>query len=88
MLPEWERAIDGWPILPARKRRSDAAGIGKGTSVVAVTPENTGQPQQQGELTAAQLARGFTLLGITTFLATIMINIPQTISPNFFRDEI
>jgi hypothetical protein len=56
--------------------------------VVAVTPENAGQPQQQGELSASQLARGFTLLGITTFLATIMINIPQTISPNFFRDEI
>ena len=56
--------------------------------MVAVTPENAGQPQQQGELSASQLARGFTLLGITTFLATIMINIPQTISPNFFRDEI
>jgi MFS family permease len=62
--------------------------MGKGISVVAVTPENTGQPPQQGELSAAQLARGFTLLGITTFLAMIMINIPQTISPNFFRDEI
>lgn len=56
--------------------------------MVAVNPENAGQPQQQGELSASQLARGFTLLGITTFLATIMINIPQTISPNFFRDEI
>jgi hypothetical protein len=56
--------------------------------VVAVTSEDSGQPQQQGELSASQLARGFTLLGITTFLATIMINIPQTISPNFFRDEI
>ena len=56
--------------------------------MVAVTPENTGQPQEHGELSASQLARGFTLLGITTFLATIMINIPQTISPNFFRDEI
>ncbi|MBL8128964.1 MAG: hypothetical protein JNM64_15100, partial [Chloroflexia bacterium] len=56
--------------------------------MVAVTPENAGQPQQHGELSASQLARGFTLLGITTFLATIMINIPQTISPNFFRDEI
>ena len=29
-----------------------------------------------------------TLLAITTFLAYIVINIPQTISPNFFRDEI
>ncbi len=69
-------------------RRHVAAGIGKGTLVVAVTPEDAGQPQQHGELSASQLARGFTLLGITTFLATIMINIPQTISPNFFRDEI
>jgi MFS family permease len=39
-------------------------------------------------LSADQLARGFTLLTITTFLAAIVINIPQTISPNFFRDEI
>ena len=39
-------------------------------------------------LTPDQLARGFTLLTITTFLASIVINIPQTISPNFFRDEI
>ena len=29
-----------------------------------------------------------TLLAITTFFAYIVINIPQTISPNFFRDEI
>ncbi|MCA9880533.1 MAG: hypothetical protein KC442_22210, partial [Thermomicrobiales bacterium] len=56
--------------------------------MAAVTSEDSGQQQQQGELTASQLARGFTLLGITTFLAMIMINIPQTISPNFFRDEI
>lgn len=83
-----ERGLIACLILPAWKRRSDAAGFGKGTTVVAVTPENTGQPQPQGELTASQLARGFTLLGITTLLATIMINIPQTISPNFFRDEI
>lgn len=39
-------------------------------------------------LTPAQLRHGFTLLTITTFLAYIVINIPQTISPNFFRDEI
>ena len=41
-----------------------------------------------GGLTTEQRARGFTLLTITTFLAYIVINIPQTISPNFFRDEI
>lgn len=41
-----------------------------------------------GVLSAEQLKRGFTLLAITTFLASIVINIPQTISPNFFRDEI
>ncbi len=39
-------------------------------------------------LSSEQLARGFTILAITTFLASIVINIPQTISPNFFRDEI
>lgn len=41
-----------------------------------------------GGLSKEELARGFTLLAITTFLAMIVINIPQTISPNFFRDEI
>ncbi len=41
-----------------------------------------------GGLSPDQLTRGFTLLAITTFLAMIVINIPQTISPNFFRDEI
>lgn len=35
-----------------------------------------------------RLKRGIKLLAITTFLASIVINIPQTISPNFFRDEI
>jgi predicted MFS family arabinose efflux permease len=39
-------------------------------------------------LSTEQLARAFSLLAITTFLASIVINIPQTISPNFFRDEI
>ena len=39
-------------------------------------------------LSPDQLTRGFTLLAITTFLASIVIHIPQTISPNFFRDEI
>lgn len=44
--------------------------------------------QGERELSSGQLARGFTILAITTFLAMIVINIPQTISPNFFRDEI
>ena len=52
------------------------------------TTEPTETPSASGGLTAAQRARGFTLLTITTFLAYIVINIPQTISPNFFRDEI
>ncbi len=39
-------------------------------------------------LSPEQRKRAFTLLAITTFLAYIVINIPQTISPNFFRDEI
>jgi predicted MFS family arabinose efflux permease len=39
-------------------------------------------------LSPDQLKRGYTLLTITTFLAAILINVPQTISPNFFRDEI
>ena len=43
---------------------------------------------EEGGLSPDQLKRGFTLLAITTFFAYIVINIPQTISPNFFRDEI
>ena len=44
--------------------------------------------QGTGALDEAQLKKGFRLLAIVTFLAMIVINIPQTISPNFFRDEI
>ncbi|MBA2597488.1 MAG: MFS transporter [Chloroflexia bacterium] len=44
--------------------------------------------QHESGLTPEQRKRAFTLLAITTFLAYIVINIPQTISPNFFRDEI
>ena len=44
--------------------------------------------RDEGGLSPDQLKRGFTLLAITTFFAYIVINIPQTISPNFFRDEI
>jgi MFS family permease len=36
----------------------------------------------------ARLHRGFVLLAITTFAVTIAMNIPQAISPNFYRDEI
>ncbi len=50
--------------------------------------EGRGSGRGHGGLSTDQLARGFTLLAITTFLAMIVINIPQTISPNFFRDEI
>ena len=46
------------------------------------------ETESHGGLSPAQTRRGFTLLAITTFLAYIVINIPQTISPNFFRDEI
>jgi MFS family permease len=48
----------------------------------------TGATRDGRGLTPDELARGFTLLTITTLLASIVINIPQTISPNFFRDEI
>jgi MFS family permease len=41
-----------------------------------------------GTLNQDQRARASRLLAIVTFLASIVINIPQTISPNFFRDEI
>ncbi len=54
-------------------------GAGQGT---------TNRAEAASALSAEQLKRGFTLLAITTFLAMIVINIPQTISPNFFRDEI
>jgi hypothetical protein len=55
---------------------------------LAVTIEAEGEHGASRGLSKDQLARGFTLLAITTFLASIVINIPQTISPNFFRDEI
>lgn len=55
---------------------------------MAATIEAEGAEAGVRGLSAEQLARAFTLLAITTFLASIVINIPQTISPNFFRDEI
>ncbi len=39
-------------------------------------------------LDAGQLRRGFALLAVTTFAATLALNVTQAISPNFFRDEI
>ena len=54
-----------------------------------IAGERITESEQDGRgLSPTQLRRGFTLLAITTFLAYIVINIPQTISPNFFRDEI
>ncbi len=56
--------------------------------VTATYDVDSGEDHDSGALTPEQHARGMTLLAITTFLAYIVINIPQTISPNFFRDEI
>ncbi len=39
-------------------------------------------------LAPAELARGFTLLAVTTFAATIALNIAQAIGPNFMRQEL
>ena len=55
---------------------------------VSVRAGETDPEHEEGGLSPDQLKRGFTLLAITTFFAYIVINIPQTISPNFFRDEI
>ena len=55
--------------------------------MVPIATESDEEQDGRG-LSPAQLKRGYTLLAITTFLAYIVINIPQTISPNFFRDEI
>ena len=43
--------------------------------------EGRGEDYDSGALTPQQHARAMTLLAITTFLAYIVINIPQTISP-------
>jgi len=48
---------------------------------------SSGAVDERG-LSSNQLNRGFRILAVTTFLAAIMMNVPQTISPNFFRDEI
>jgi MFS family permease len=39
-------------------------------------------------LAPAELARGFALLTVTTFAATIALNIAQAIGPNFLRQEL
>jgi MFS family permease len=68
------------------------AGIGLATqgkqSFVGTGSVERSEDHVGGALTTEQHARGMLLLAITTFLAYIVINIPQTISPNFFRDEI
>jgi predicted MFS family arabinose efflux permease len=61
---------------------------GKGRVLAATIEAGSGAAPAAHALSPEQLARGFTLLAVTTFLASIVINIPQTISPNFFRDEI
>jgi MFS family permease len=63
-------------------------GNARDRSGVVAVGETIDATEQGGGLTPAQLRRGFALLTTTTFLAYIVINIPQTISPNFFRDEI
>ncbi len=55
---------------------------------VSVRAGESDPEHEEGGLSPDQLKRGFTLLAITTFFAYIVINIPLTISPNFFRDEI
>jgi MFS family permease len=44
--------------------------------------------RSDGFLTSEQLARGITLLAITTFTATIALNITQAVGPNFMRQEL
>ncbi|MFN8594504.1 MAG: MFS transporter [Thermomicrobiales bacterium] len=80
-----------WFALPHREAMAaperDSQAWERVESVTASVAE-TGADRDRGNLSPEQLQRGFTLLAITTFLAYIVINIPQTISPNFFRDEI
>jgi predicted MFS family arabinose efflux permease len=46
------------------------------------------QTARDGFLNPAQLARGFTILAITTFAAQIALNVAQAIGPNFMRQEL
>lgn len=64
-----------------------------GMSVVAAPVQE--RPQAPGDnrvddrgLTDEQIRRGFALLSITVFVATLALNLTQALSPNFFRDEI
>ena len=52
---------------------------------VAVAP--MGQAQDSG-LTSGQIARGFTLLAVTSFCMTLALNTFESISPNFYRDSL
>ena len=78
-------------VVRSSLRAAERAAVVERTGRVWCVGKNRGEsdPEHEaGELSPDQLKRGFTLLAITTFLAYIVINIPQTISPNFFRDEI
>ncbi len=57
---------------------AEAAGVGE-ISEIGVDPN-------AGELTGAQIERGFFLLAITSFVYYIGFQIIQAIQPNFFRD--
>ena len=58
------------------------------TGSTAIRRRQSPAPASGSALTAEQLRRGFALLAITTFAATLALNVTQAISPNFFRDEI
>jgi len=57
---------------------AEAAGVGE-ISELASDPHG-------GELTSAQIERGFFLLAITSFIYYVGFQIVQAIQPNFFRD--
>jgi len=54
----------------------------------ATSEAPTSDPTDDRGLSAEQLRLGFLLLAITTFVATFALNATQSLSPNFFRDEI
>ena len=75
-------------VRSAWQRRHPVAERTRKVRCVGKSPGASDPEHEEGGLTPDQLKRGFTLLAITTFFAYIVINIPLTISPNFFRDEI
>ena len=54
----------------------------------AAAAQRGAQSGSDGFLTPAQLARGITILAVTTFAATIALNVAQAIGPNFMREEL